>query len=991
MKKYYILSLLFVIGLYANANPWGHRYSTEQSDQNITTDINTPFTVSVEWGEGDWTSSSFGYGLTTDGTGWTWVNLPYFENGSGDNKRCKASISIDAPGKYYYAYRFVKSGTTSYSFGSDAWAENSSTLNATSYISVGKYTVADGNWSSTSVWNNSEIPNNANVGIYNSINLDGNVSVKNLDILNHGTLNLNNYTVTISSGGTLTNIGTFTTATGTVSFAGAGTVSGTVAFNNVTMAGGVDFGSSSTINGALTINSGGYVTGNAPAYGTGSTLIYNTGGTYGRSLEWSATSGAGYPYNVLITNSTSVNLGANSGTGTERDIAGNLTIDTVSALYMNYSSDDMTKPLVVNGNVTINGTLSLSDNTGGDLKLKGNLVFGQNSTFNANSRAIFFNGQTTQTVQATNATTYNIDYIVVGEVGGSATTLQLVDVDIVCGGPQGGHALSFANATDKIDLNGRKFTLGATGVSSDISGTGEFTGSSTSQMEIDGTGDISLNFDQTTAGTTNALKILLVARTSGTVTFGNDVAIPASGVWTINANSHLTVSGSLTNNAGNSGLVIKSDANGNGSLILSSGNPAATVQRYIAAYSATANGWHEIGSPVNNMAISGSAFAPGTSDDLYAWDESNNIWSNYKQSNGTHPFSTFTNGQGYLVASNSTGAKSFTGTLNNGNIIFNNMSYNTTQGNGWHLLGNPYPSALTWGDANWSLTNVGGVAKVWNESGGNYSDISSGGVIPSTNGFFVQVTNTTNSLNIPAADRVHDAVNNYKSVSATTPNQTLNFKVTNDANGYYDVSRFGFKSNATEGFDQAFDSHKLFTMVKTAPSLWTVSNKQDFSTDYIPETTSAYSVPLNFKPGVSTVYHLTIKGVDSFNGTSFVLEDLQTGDKIDLSTTKEYDFSAKKVDDVNRFVLHINGVTAVPNVNATDGVHVFSYGKTIHLYGQKALNGNVSIFNTLGQKVYEGKLNGTAKQQIRLNQQNGIYLVRVEENNHVITKKVFIQ
>ena len=475
------------------------------------------------------------------------------------------------------------------------------------------------------------------------------------------------------------------------------------------------------------------------------------------------------------------------------------------------------------------------------------------------------------------------------------------------------------------------------------------------------------------------------------VSVGN-LSINSGASLTVNVGDGLTVSGNLTNNAAATDLTVSSDATGNGSLIVNGTvTGSATVQRYIAAYSATANGWHEIGSPVNNLAVAGSGFEPGTSDDLYAWDESNNIWSNYKQSNGTHPFSTFTNGQGYLVASNSTGAKSFTGTLNNGNIIFNNMSYNTTQGNGWHLLGNPYPSALTWGDANWSLTNVGGVAKVWNESGANYSDVSSGGVIPSTNGFFVQVTSGTNSLTIPAADRVHDATNNYKSVSATTPKETLKFKITNNANGYYDVSTLGFKANATKGFDNAFDSHKLFSMVKTAPSLWTVSKDQDFSTNYLPLVTTAYNVPLDFKAGVSTVYHLTIQGADSFENTRLVLEDLQTGQKIDLSQQNSYDFSATTGENDSRFVLHINGVTGVPSESEITGVQVFSHGNTVYLHGQQSLNGKVSIFNTLGQKVYEGVLNGAVRQQIRLNQRQGIYFVRLEESNHVVTRKVFIK
>jgi len=284
------------------------------------------------------------------------------------------------------------------------------------------------------------------------------------------------------------------------------------------------------------------------------------------------------------------------------------------------------------------------------------------------------------------------------------------------------------------------------------------------------------------------------------------------------------------------------------------------------------------------------------------------------------------------------------------------------------------------------------VAEIWDETNASYTAISANGIIPSTNGFFVEVTSGyTGSFTIPAAARTHDATGNYKSALADNPKETLIFKITDDANSYVDESIFGFKPDATEVWDVAFDAHKLMSMVKAAPQIWTVSKGQNFLVNYIPETTSAYDVPLHFYSGVLTVYHLTIKGADSFNGTSFVLEDLKTGEKIDLSNADSYDFSADKDDDVNRFTLHINGVTAVPNVNETDGIQVFSYGNTIYLHGQNALNGKVSIFNTLGQKVYEGLLNGAAKQQIRLNQRTGIYFVRLAENNHVFTQKVFIK
>ena len=137
MKKIFLFFVFIISLTYLFAYPWGHRYPTVQSWQNTTINKGTSLTFSVEWGEGDWTHSDLGYGLTTDGTDWTWVDIPWFENGEGNNKRCKTTVTFNTAGKYYYAYRMEKpTGTYSYQHGSDQWSENSGTLSAVSYVEV---------------------------------------------------------------------------------------------------------------------------------------------------------------------------------------------------------------------------------------------------------------------------------------------------------------------------------------------------------------------------------------------------------------------------------------------------------------------------------------------------------------------------------------------------------------------------------------------------------------------------------------------------------------------------------------------------------------------------------------------------------------------------------------------------------------------------------------------------------------------------------------
>ncbi len=236
MKKQITLLILIFISHFSYSLPWGHRYSTEQSTQNIIVDKDQTFTVSVEWGEGGWDGSlgsAFGYGLTTDGTNWTWVELPWFEDGAGSNKRCRTTLSISIPGRYYYAYRMIKAsnGGTSYSFGSEDWAGNSLTLNATSTITVGEFTIGDGDWSNTAIWNGGSVPNNTkNIGVYHNLNLDVDGHINSLYILSSGSFAVEpTFDLTINS--TFSNTGTFTiesSNSSTGSLITNGTVSGDV-------------------------------------------------------------------------------------------------------------------------------------------------------------------------------------------------------------------------------------------------------------------------------------------------------------------------------------------------------------------------------------------------------------------------------------------------------------------------------------------------------------------------------------------------------------------------------------------------------------------------------------------------------------------------------------------------------------------------------------------------------------------------------------------
>ena len=155
------------------------------------------------------------------------------------------------------------------------------------------------------------------VGLTAAVAISGTV---NSLYLQSGVVNLNNKQLTIPNGGTITAAGgNFNTTAGPVLFAGSGMVTGTVKFSTVAVAGPVNFGTASTINTSLQVNTGGSLVSNSPTYLSTATLIYTCGCTsFNTGLEWIAgsTAGAGVPANVTLNLSLPTNTLMLSGNRT---------------------------------------------------------------------------------------------------------------------------------------------------------------------------------------------------------------------------------------------------------------------------------------------------------------------------------------------------------------------------------------------------------------------------------------------------------------------------------------------------------------------------------------------------------------------------------------------------------------------------------------------------------------------------------------------------
>ena len=398
-------------------------------------------------------------------------------------------------------------------------------------------------------------------------------------------------------------------------------------------------------------------------------------------------------------------------------------------------------------------------------------------------------------------------------------------------------------------------------------------------------------------------------------------------------------------------LYIKSDASGSGYLAdqNSSGNCTIagdkTVERYL-----TANGWHNISSPVSNA---NSNEFTGT-DLIFYYDETIILndwdfgWVWYDGSLSVM--------KGYDIFLPSTITANYTATggelLNTGSYNIDVTRTNVANGEaenrkGWNLIGNPYPSPVDWLlESGWDKSDINDAKYIWNPSNNNYTIFLGGSsptginggtqYIPSNQGYWVQAVQNGN-ISISNATRlgIMTSTPDYYKISNTTSEE---LRLIASGNGYTDETMIRFLNGTTSGFDINNDASKLFS-----------------THDY--------------------------------------LKDLREQKMIYLNSQKIYHFYHDPSYSKSRFIIYFNPSQDVINsINPKSYFNISTYKNTLTITRNtaKQYNGEVSIYNMHGQRLTSFQLSNNIKTNVKLSVPAGYYIVSIVTENQVINSKIRI-
>ena len=514
-------------------------------------------------------------------------------------------------------------------------------------------------------------------------------------------------------------------------------------------------------------------------------------------------------------------------------------------------------------------------------------------------------------------------------------------------------------------------------------------------------GTETVTFSGTTASTISgssntAINNLSITNTGGITTqmgllTTNNLTIDSK--LTVDPVKAVTVLGTTTLNLAQC-LVLKSTASGTASFIDNgtiSGSGTMNAKRFLAPYNATNDQmFHFLSSPVVNQAIVPVFSNPPTMSgtDFYAWDEIGYQWINARATGDVWNSSfeaNFVQGKGYLVAYPADVTKDFVGTPYTNSTGLNIICTKTlNKGNGWNLLGNPFPSSIDW-DLVTKGAGVDAALYYYDNAAANYRyyiDFSgglSGGTkdIPSMQGFMVHANTDGAQITIKNGDRTHLGLNQYYK-SAMLASNILDLKV--EGNGYNDYARVCFYNNATSEFDGEYDAFKMWSYNAKVPQIYMVTPTNAYlAINTLPVTAmESGTIPVSFKASQDGNFTITAEQLSTFSpNTSIALEDKIAGTIQRLNNNPVYTFSATQQDAPDRFVLRFMDVTAVSDPKTTKDFTVYAAHRILNIQSLNQLGGKVMVTDMVGRTIATGRIEAGATTQISMHGNTGVYIVSV--------------
>ena len=499
------------------------------------------------------------------------------------------------------------------------------------------------------------------------------------------------------------------------------------------------------------------------------------------------------------------------------------------------------------------------------------------------------------------------------------------------------------------------------------------------------------------------------------ISVAQDLTIISGGSITIPKDSYVFVGGDFTNTAGT--VTLHSDSDEFSSLLVSgAASGDITYNRYV---NVVGDGeWDLIGAPVSGMAFSslitdtniatnGSFYAVGS------YDNTTDTWTNATDATT----GSLSLGQGYQMATTSGGTLSFTGAIADGDqtvTITNSDAENSGAGRRWNLIANPFASYLN-GNSNADGTNnflTVNTAAIddnfealygWKADGTGYeiyNNTSTATYIAPGQGFFVAAAGSggDQTITFTQAMQTVTGVDDFVAAKSSVTSYELVLDMYSDAVKVADT-KFYFKEGLTLGLDPGYDAGAFNQSSGFSSRLLEQDNGIGMGINAMPtDAMSNVIVPLTINQEAGIALKIQIANSTIPENINVYLEDT-VENTFTLLTNEGFELTAQTtLSGMGRFFLHYTTSTlSIDTVSSTSLLTAYKgKGNTyISVEGLQQFSepANLILYNVLGMKILSRKIQNPSQKEMlsTVGLRTGVYILKVQAENIVFTKKLIIE
>ena len=501
------------------------------------------------------------------------------------------------------------------------------------------------------------------------------------------------------------------------------------------------------------------------------------------------------------------------------------------------------------------------------------------------------------------------------------------------------------------------------------------------------------------------------------LTKAQNITVASGKSFTIEKTGAVTMSGNFSNSGT---FTLNSDSDEFSSIIIGgtvTGN--ISYNRYVN--SVGTNEWDLIGSPVDGQSISSFASANvstlATNGDQFAigtYDNETNTWTNYTTSTIGNA-GDFDIGKGQQMATISGGTLKFTGTPASTlqtQAIIDNDAANSGAGTRWNLIANPFPSYLQ-GNTNAHSTNnflTVNSDKLNDEyeaiygydADGTgytvYNNSSAALFLAPGQGFMVASDNTSSdTVSFTTAMRTVVGADDF--ITGINPSFFELILKLYEGNTEIDYTRFYFEDGLTLGLDPGYDAGHFNQSASLMSRLVAEDQGVGFAVNAMGiASVDDVIVPLVINRAAGVDFRISIDTFGLSAGTNVYLEDNQN-DTMTLLNEQDFELTpANNLSGAGRFFIHfIEASLSIEDEVTSNFLNVYKLNAhnfiTIEGLVNQSSQTNLRLYDFLGKELISKTfLNNINTQTISTQGlTSGIYVIKLESENNVITKKLFIK